>query len=267
MTTRPPRSRFGKLLCAYLACLAAASAFLPETAAAATVSGGKLTLNLDRDALAAAIALDATDAPSMYLEEFFDAEASAVRTASQLLEDHLVPGVVEIPATGLEFTVNGPTVNVPFGRRTKPTTMNFDPDDFGGSVNGAIGLSGVSRFRVDTGQEHNRIVSGEYTLEFNAANIDTDTGRSGWTLYNHYSYRSESFNLFNVEMLLDAGTLSLFGDLGLGPGFDHLNGTTHAIVGSFGFQTSVVPVPAAVWLLLSGFAGLGIFGRSRENRA
>jgi hypothetical protein len=267
MTTRHRLSRFGKTLAPCLTFLAAWLAFLPETATAATVSGGALIMNLDRDALAAAVSLDATDAPSIYLEEFFDAQAAAVRNNAQILEDHIVPDVGEIPATGLEFAVNGATVDVPVGRRTKPTTLTFDPGDFAGSVTGAIGLGGVSRFRIDTGSPSNRIVSGDYTLEFDAANIDADTGQSGWTLYNHYSFRSESFNLFNVAMGLDPNSFTLSGELGVGPGWEHFGGTVGAIVGDFSFQTTVVPVPAAVWLFVSGLAGFGLFGRSRSYRA
>lgn len=267
MITLHRLARFGKTLAPCLTFLAVCSAFLPGTATAATVSGGAFIMNLDRNALAAAVSLDTTEAPSIYLEEFFDAQASAVRNNAQILEDHLVPGVGEIPATGLEFAVNGATVDVPVDRRTKPTTLTFDPDDFAGSVTGAIGLGGVSRFRIDTGDDHNRIVSGDYTLEFNAANIDPDTGQSGWTLYNHYSFRSESFNLFNVVMGLDANALTLSGELGIGPGWEHFGGTVGAIVGDFSFQTTVVPVPAAVWLFLSGITGFGLLGRSRSNRA
>jgi hypothetical protein len=246
-----------------MALLAALAAFMPAAATAATISGGTLILNLDRDALAASIALDATAAPSIYLEEFFDAQAAATRTNTQLLEDHLVAGVDEIQATGLEFAVNGPTVSNPQGRNSQPTTLAFDPSDLEGSVTGAVGFGGAVRFRIDTGTQGNRILSGDYTLEYNAANIDLDTGRSGWTLYNHLYYRAESFYLFNVVTDLTTATLFLSGDLGLGSSFNHLGGTTNAIVGNFSFQGNLVPIPAAVWLFISGLTGLGLLGRAR----
>lgn len=249
--------------------LAASVAFLPATATAATVSGGALTLNLDRDKLAAAFSFDATPAPSMYLEEFFDAQAAAVRTSTQLLNDDLVPGTGEIPATGLGFSVNGTTAVNPADpyRHNQATTLSFDPTDLTGTATGAVGLGGATRFRVDTGTASNRVMFGDYSLEYSAANADAATGRSGWTLYNNLYYKAEAYPLFHVVTDLTGGSLDLAGDLGLGAGFDHLSPTPGAVVGSFHFQTAVVPVPAAVWLLVSGLAGLGIFGRRRDAKA
>lgn len=263
VTTAHSLSPLAKTAGGYLTLLAALAAFMPATATAAKVSGGSLILNLDRDALAASIALDATAAPSIYLEEFFDAEAAATRTNKQLLEDHLVAGVDEIQATGLEFAVNGPTVSNPQGRNSQPTTLTFNPDDLAGSVTGAVGFGGAARFRIDTGTQGNRVLSGDYTLEYDAANIDPSTGRSGWTLYNHLYYRADAFYLFNVVTDLTTASLLLSGDLGLGSSFNHLGGSTNAIVGNFSFQTSLVPVPAAAWLFMSGLAGLGLLGRAR----
>ncbi len=254
-----------KTFARYWMMLAVLTLINPAASFAATVFGGALTINLDRDALAAAIDLDATPAPAMYVEEFFNAEASAVRTYTQILEDHLVPGAGEISASGLTFSVNGTSVNNLLGRRSKATTLNFDPNDFQGSVIGQIGLAGVTRFRIDTGQEHNRILSGDYTLEYNAANIDTDSGRSGWSLYNHVSFRSQSYNLFNVAMMLDSVTLALTGNLALGDGYGHLNGNIGAVVGTFSFQTAVVPVPGVVWLFVSGLAWIGVSGRVKDK--
>lgn len=248
-----------------MALLAALVAFIPATATAAKVSGGTLILNLDRDALAASVALDTTAAPSIYLEEFFDAQAVAGRTNKQILEDHLVAGVDEIQATGLELAVNGPTVSNPPGRNSQPTTLTFDPGDLEGSVTGAVGFGGAARFRIDTGTQGNRILSGDYTLEYDSANIDPNTGRSGWTLYNHLYYRADAFYLFNVVTDLSTAALILSGDLGLGSSFNHLGGTTNAIVGNFSLQANLVPIPAAVWLFISGLAGLGLLGRARDT--
>lgn len=254
-----------RLLTSRLSAGALLAAAVSAPAAAATVSGGAMSVNFDRNALAAAIAIDETPAPAMYLEEFFDAPASRSRSYNQILEDHLVPGTAEIPATGLALAVNPGQVANLTGRRSKPTTLDFDPANFAASVSGAIGLAGVFRFRVDTGTDFNRILSGDYTLEYDAANIDAASGRSGWSLYNHVSFRAESFNLFNVVMGLDSDSFSLSGDLGLGEGYDHLNGSRGAIVGNFNLQTAVVPLPPAFLLFAAGLAGLGI-GRSGAGR-
>lgn len=233
---------------------------------AATVSGGSFVINLDREDLAAAVDLDATEAPSMYLEEFFDAEASKVRTYNQILEEHLVPGVVEIPATGLVYAVNGAQVINLQGRNSKTTTISFDPNNFAATVQGRVGLAGVMRYRLDIDSPFNRILSGDYSLEYNVANADANSGRSAWTLYNHVSFRSESFNLFNVVMGLDGGSLTLNGDLGVGAGFEHFQGTPGALVGTFSLQTAVVPVPASAALFAMGLAGAAGLGRTRRGR-
>ncbi|MDT4329047.1 VPLPA-CTERM sorting domain-containing protein [Methylomonas sp. MV1] len=244
---------------------AALLAALSPPVSAATVSGGTMVVNLDRDALADAIAIDATAAPSMYLEEFFDAPAANSRTATQILEDHIVPGVAEIPAKNLTFSVNGTHVANLTGRHAKPTTIEFDPANFASTVTGVIGLSGVFRFRVDTGSEFNRILSGDYALEYDAANMDGASGRSAWSLYNHVSFRSQSYNLFNVVLDIHDGSLDLSGELGLGEGYDHLFGTRDAIVGNFSLHTSVVPVPASIWLFVSGLGGLARIGMRRRQ--
>lgn len=233
--------------------------------AASVVGGGVMTMNLDRKALAAAFDFDETEAPSIYLEEFFDVAAASGRTRDQILEDHLVAGSGEINANGLTFTINGRTVENADGRNSMPTDFSFNRADFAGTATGAIGLAGATRFRVDTGLEQNRIVSGDYTLEFDAENIDAASGRSGWTLYNHLYFESESFNLFDVQMETLEGSLLLSGLIGVGEGFEHLRGTKDAIVGDFTLQAAVIPLPAACWMFFSALLGLLGLRKSRAG--
>jgi hypothetical protein len=238
---------------------------------AATVSGGSLTLNLNREGLIAGVVLDKFPdtptasfpiccRPSMYLEEFYAASAAG-KTFNQLREEN-TPDLYdtvsdEISGADLRFSVNGSQIAAnPLGRQNQATTFSFDPTNLTGSAAGKIGLGGAMRFRVDVEPPTNRVLAGDMTLEYDPTLIDTATGRSGWVLMNHLGFRASAFDLFHVSTLLQDGSLFLSGELGLGAGFDHVGGIRDSRVGTFSFQTSVVPVPAAVWLFFSGLVGL-----------
>lgn len=247
-------------------------AFAFGNAEAATVSGGAMTLNLDRDALIAGVIQDNyPDAPtetfsiccrpSLYLEEYFDASAAS-KTSSQLRDENtpdLYDSVSdEISALGRQFQVNASSMPVnPLGRQNKATTFSFDPANLSGTATGQIGLGGVMRFRVDVDPPNNRVLFGDLDLEYIPALANAVTGQSAWILMNNIGFRIGGFDLFDVSTQLSGNTLSLSGILGLGNGFDHLGGIRDTRVGTFSFQTTVVPLPAAFWLFASGIAGLG----------
>ncbi|MBD9357997.1 hypothetical protein [Methylomonas albis] len=245
--------------------------FFPSFANAATVSGGALTLNIDGDALAAGIALDNTPAPSIYVEEFFNASAVASKTFIELRDantptDPADYAANEISAVGLQFAVNEAVVPAnPTQRQNKATTFAFDPSNIFGTATGSIGLGGVMRFRVDVTPPTNRVLLGDMTLEYRPELESATPGRSGWLLVNHLGFTADAFELFDVSTRLVGNNLTLAGNLGYGWGFDHLGATdarlSDARIGTFSFQTTVVPVPAAVWLFASGLIGLGITGR------
>ncbi|AEG01421.1 hypothetical protein [Methylomonas methanica] len=251
-----------------------ACAMACTTAQAATVSGGSLILNIDRNALAAGVTLDNTAAPSIYVEEFFDATA-ANRTQTQLLNDNTPLdwsdyAANEISATGLQYAVNGLTIAVnPGGRQNRPTTLDFDPNDLFGTATGSIGLGGVIRFRVDVDRPNNRILMGDMTLEYHPELEGASPGRSGWLLVNHIGFDADAFELFDVATNLVGNSLTLTGNLGYGWGIDHLGATDARLsdtrIGNFSFQTTVVPVPAAVWLFAGGLVGLCRLGRPKER--
>lgn len=253
-----------------------ALAFTPIQAA--TVSGGALTLNLNRDVMIAGTLLDNfPDAPtptfqvccrpSIYLEEFFDAAAAGSRTFQQVREDN-TPDLFdlvsdEVPAVGLQFAVNGSTVvNAP-ARFNQPTTFGFDPNNLFGTASGNIGVGGVMRYRVDVAPPNNRIMVGDMALQYHPELEGATPGRSGWLLVNYIGFEADAFELFDVTTQLSGNLLTLTGNVGFGWGFDHLGATGARLadtrIGTFSFQTTVVPVPAAVWLLASGLAG--VFGR------
>ena len=247
---------------------------------AATVSGGSLILNIDKNELIAGVALDnypdtPTDTfpiccrPSIYIEEFYDASAAS-KTFTQLRDENtpdLYDGVSDdISALGLEFKVNGATIAPnPTGRQNRSTTFSFDPGNLAASASGRIGLGGAIRFRVDVTPPQNRVVLGDMTLIYDPANESLSPGQSPWTLMNYIGFPAVAFDLFDVTTLITADTLTLTGVLGLGDGFDHLGGIRDTRVGTFTFQTAIVPIPAATWLFVSGLAGIGFSAVRKRN--
>lgn len=250
---------------------------------AATISGGALTVNLDRDAVIAGVIQDNYPdtptasfpiccRPSLYVEEFFD--ASAVSKTFVQLRDYNTPDLYdlesdEISAAGLQYAVNGPSIPPnPGGRQNRETTFTFDANDLFGTATGSIGLGGVIRFRVDVTPPTNRVLLGDMTLEYDPSLEGATPGRSGWVITNHIGFDAGAFELFDVSTHLTSNSLILNGNLGFGDGFDHLGATAARLndtrIGTFSFQTAVVPVPAAAWLFVSGLAGL--FFSNRSNR-
>jgi len=251
---------------------------LPD-AQAATVAGGAMVLNLDRDAVIAGVNKntypDTATAefpiccrPSLYLEEYFDATAAS-KTFTQVRDEN-TPDLYdnisdEISATGLSFAVNNSTIAPnASGRYNKANTFSFDPGNLTGSAAGNIGLGGVLRFRVDVAPPSNRVLLGDMDLEYRPSLENSITGRSGWVLVNNIGFTIDSFHLFDVVTDLTGSHLSLTGNLGLGEGFAHLGGINDHRVGTFSFQTAVVPLPGAVWLFATGVFGLVAAGYRKQ---
>jgi hypothetical protein len=238
---------------------------------ASSVTGGVMTLNINSTDLAAAFAHDNDPLrPSIYLEEYFDSAQAASRTPSELLTDHIVPGAGQISTIDRQLTVNGSSTN----GLNIANNFSFLANDLTGTAAGAIGLGGAMRYRLDvpftinpvTGDEEgNRTMTGYFSLEYDASRVDSIAGHSGWAIFNHHTFRADIFDLDNVVTNLTGNSLTLSGDLALATGFDHLGGQHGTIVGDFNFQTTVVPVPAAVWLFVSAFAGVFVT-RSVANR-
>lgn len=238
---------------------------------ASSVQGGQMTINLDRDALAGAFtANNDPSRPSFYFEEYFDAAQANSRTSGELLTSHIVPGAGEISGIGRQLSVNGSVVS----GFNQATSLTFDSADLTGTASGVVGLGGAMRYRLntdftidpDTGEETgNRVITAYFSLEYDASRVDDTAGHSGWVVYNHHSFRAPVFDLDNVVTNLTGDSLSLSGDLALAGGFNHLGGQLGAVVGDFNFQTTVVPVPAAVWLFGSALAGLS-FARMRKEK-
>lgn len=262
--------------------VAGAVAVVTTSTEAATVSGGALTLNLDRDAIIANHTVNNFPdsptpdfqiccRPSMYVEEYFDANAANSRTFGHLLSDN-TPDLYdlvsdEIPATDLTFSVNGSTaVALPPAAGAhyyRKTNFSFDPSDIEGTASGRIGLSGVLRMRIDVEPPQNRALVGDFDLIYDpeyAHEYDGDpaltVGRSDWVLVNNVGFPISGFYLFDVTTQIIGDQLTLTGELGLGDGWDHMSGIVNARVGTFNFTTTIVPAPSAVWLFGSGLFGI-----------
>ena len=251
------------------------AAFQAVSAQAATVSGGSLIINLDRNALIAGTILDNTPAPSIYVEEFWDA-STVDKTFNQLRLDNTPADLTnyaanEISAIGLQYSVNAADIapNPAIARQNRGTNFSFNPDNVLGSATGVIGLNGVIRFRVDVEPPTNRVLMGDMTLEYHADLEGATYGRSGWLLVNHIGFDADAFELFDVSTHLIGNSLTVNGNLGFGWGFDHLGSgiarENDTRIGTFSFQTTVVPVPAAVWLFSSGLIGLLGIGRLKAK--
>jgi len=242
---------------------------------ASSVSGGSMTLNIDSEQLAAAFTWNNDpNRPSVWLEEYFDSAQAASRTKEQLLSEHIIPGPTVISGIGREFTVNGSSATGLNGSNNNVgNNFTFDANDLTGTATGVIGLGGAMRFRLNntfiidpvTGEEQgNRTITGYYSLEYDDTRVDATEGRSGWAVFNHHSFRARLFDLTNVATTLTGESLTLSGDLSLAEAFNHMGGEFGSIVGDFSFQTTVVPVPAAVWLFASGL--IGLVGVNRRKR-
>jgi len=243
---------------------------------ASSVSGGGMTLNIDSELLAAAFHWNNDPTrPSAWLEEYFDSAQAASRTSDHLLTDHIIPGVDAISGIGREFTVNESSAIGLNGRNNDVgNNFTFDANDLTGTATGVIGLGGAMRFRLnnpfflnpETGEEEgNRAAIGYLSLEYDANRMDVAAGHSGWTIFNYNSYRADVLDLDNVLTTISGNSLTLSGDLSLAQGFVHMGGEFGSIVGDFSFQTTVVPVPAAVWLFASGLVGLFASGRTNKK--
>ncbi|MBL8037658.1 MAG: VPLPA-CTERM sorting domain-containing protein [Nitrospira sp.] len=251
--------------CIWVVVLAMLTTFVPAFTQAASITSGTFTMNLNRDALAQMISNPSGTPPSLYLEEFWNAPASASLTATQINTPgvaDLVQGTGEIPATGLAYDVTGATVTNPAGRAIQATNFSYDPSNLTGTASGQIGLGGGMRFM---GNFPGFLASGDYALKYDATRVGNAAGGSGWYLVNNYGFSIPGWDLTNVTASNNPFSLSLSGTLKWSPEVASAFFTTSDIgqpMGTFSFVTPV-PLPAAAWLFGSGVTGLATLSRRR----
>ncbi len=241
--------------------------FVPAFSHAASVTSGTFTMNLDRDALAQMVLNPSGTPATLYLEEFWDASASASLTATQINTPgaaDLVPGTGEIPATNLVYGVTGATVTNPAGRAIQATNFTYDSSNLTGTASGQIGLGGVTRFM---GNFPGIFVTGDFALKYDATRVGNAAGGSGWYLLNNYGFPIPAWDLTNVTATSNPLSLFLSGTLKWSPEVASAFFTTSDIgtpMGTFTFAAPV-PLPAAAWLFGSGVAGVIGLARRRTG--
>lgn len=258
-------------------------ALLPGLASAATVSvtGGALTMNLDRAAWASlnfgtfyAAPYDGTSqpAPGMYLEEFLNQAHFGPLLPNQWNAYNLVPGLGEIPSTGLQFGFNGASVSNSVAHHNQPTNFSFDPANPAATATGAIGLDGTMKFRgnFQSSPGANMFLLGEFSFYYDADYALN--GSSGWLIKGNISPAMPVFDLLNVTSGFNGNVWSLTGDLRFTPevtnAFFDADNDGSKILGNVTLQattTTPVPLPAAGWLLAGALSWLGLLGRRRRE--
>jgi len=163
-------------------------------------------------------------------------------------------GGTTLPTTGssgpLLFSVNTNTTTTacpscgPYGRTLQATTM-----DAGNTAVGQIGLSGALRL--------NNAASTGLTTPYDFSLVKTAGTWNIVTFDTGFSYQN-FLKLTSVTESVNAnGQLLLSGNLqwtGLWAGLAQAN--TNAVVGTFNLAPAAVPVPAAVWMFVTGLFGL-----------
>ncbi len=167
----------------------------------------------------------------------------------------------------LHFGVNGTVVpsGLP-GRAEQSSTFSFDPNDPLATTAGAVGLDGATAFwyantaAIDTGSVW--MVYGDLSLFYNPARA---TGsNSGWVLENHLLYTDTAYDIRNFAMSnvvaatsSTPGSVTITGDLHIGPGFAGFGLDEGVRVGSFTLD-AITAVPEPSTLMLGCMAGAAL---------
>lgn len=219
-------------------------------ASVVTITGGSLVMDLDAAALADLNFGTGPSVPALVLEEFFDGPAAAARTRDQILFDDIVPGPTPIPATGLTYAVNGPSVSNLTDRFSQPTTFAYDGSDLLGTASGQIGLGGVMRFIGDFGVPPGDavFVLGDFGIVYDAARATA--GRSGWMIQNYFDFPATPVPVFDVTdptLTPGASGFTLSGTLVLAPEMEFFfPGDALDVLGTFTLTAVPGPGPAAL---------------------
>jgi hypothetical protein len=232
---------------------------------ASTLVSGSGTFNFDPTAWASvAGGANVPGFEALKLNEVFDQPAAAARTGNQILTDE----VVTAPSpTGIQFNLNGPTVNNLALRYSKPTDFDFTPGNLTAHT-GVIGLGGVTRWDVNPLLGGGSLAFGDFTLSYDASR--SLVGGSGWNLKANIAPAGVAFDLLNVQTSFAGNTLTISGDLGLS--FEVANfllstpSDQGKDMGNFVFTGVAVPEPSAYgWVAAIACAGLAGVRRAKRG--
>ncbi|NOT10793.1 MAG: VPLPA-CTERM sorting domain-containing protein [Methylococcaceae bacterium] len=247
--------------------------------------GGTFTMNLDRNALALATGGNPGN-PGHFLVNYYDTAESDYTTRSDSSFYFNNPLRTEVSALNLVHDITpisptNPSGQSP-GRYVKATTPDFAVDSDSLTATGSVGMSGIELYK---GLYNGALIYGDYSLTYNPAYrqlVYDDFGLanypSGWYLQNNVSFSVVVYELSNLNLIFtDANNWQLSGDLLYSPENAGLLKTAiQADAGDFclGFgtysgcgQVSAVPLPAAIWLFISGLAGFGVNACRRKRRS
>jgi len=217
---------------AFVLCSAVAL-FSVRPAHAVSVGGGECIINFNAAQLAALNMGSNPEIGALILEEFFGGDADRLRDRTQIVTEHIVPGITEIPATGLKFEVNGPSVVNLTKRYSQPTTFQYSPADLAGTPTGKIGLRGVLRF---VGDFDGIFTMGDFEFKWDATRVNAGTGRSGWVFFNRFdNFQVNAWETKDVTTTISGTTLTITGTLIVSDQLANafLNGDNGKPVGNF----------------------------------
>ena len=204
-----------------------------RSAHAVSVGGGECIINFNAAQLAALNMGSNPEVGALILEEFFGGDADRLRDRTQIVTEHIVPGITEIPAMGLKFEINGPSVVNLTKRYSQPTTFQYNPSDLAGTQTGKIGMRGVLRF---VGDFDGIFVMGDYEFKWDATRVNAGTGRSGWVFFNHFdNFQVNAWETKDVTTTISGTTLTITGTLIVSDQLANafLNGDNGKPVGTF----------------------------------
>lgn len=254
-------------------------ALAPFGAFASTLNasaGGTFTLNLDRNAFAVLNGGTASN-PGDFLVQYYDTQASDYKSHSDSYFYLGNTSRTEVSALNLVHDITPVSSTNPTGqaanRHVKSTTPNFSIDSQTLTGSGVLGMTGMELFR---GLYSGSLITGDFSLVYNPGNRQaawSDLGQSGtpsgWYLQNNVSFSMVVYDLANLVVIYtDANNWQMSGDLLMSPeNADFLHGARLADMGDFCLgvggnsgcgQVSAVPVPAALWLFITGLSALSV---------
>lgn len=225
------------------------------------ISGGTITINYDANALASfAGGSNTVGNRYIYIDEFFDASFN-----NQVIGAATAPilDAVAIDSTALVHDINAQGTTSNGVRALKDTTLNFIGTPSDGSASGQIGLSGSTRISSD-------IVPGLAGASLLWDDLGMEYTGGAWSFFTDDTAVFGGFGkntLFDVDNVVETVTennILITGDLKFGLQWGaFLGGLQGQDVGSFTLETTIVPLPAAIWLFGASLAGL--VGVKRKN--
>jgi len=275
-----------KILFASFACNLALASTTANADILNASAGGTFTFNYDSAALGQYVYGSENNNNGYYLTNFWNTAASDPYNPSNTKSYFASSvGSTQIPATNLVHDVTpigsftDPQVS---GRHVQGTSANFavDSNTLAGLTGEKLGMTGVQSYRLPNyPAPYNYILTGDFSLAYDpAARASAWIGQTGtptgWYIQNNLGFNLVTYDLTNLSLAFtDANNWKLGGNLLMSPDYaGMLAGPGLTDVGTFNlamgsYAVSSVPLPAAVWIFLTGLVGLMAGGRRKTQVA